>query len=308
MSRMVDFLERFDLAEGFSESRLKGVRFFKSQQHISRVPLMYDPGIIIIAQGSKIGYLNDKVFRYDANNYLVLSVSIPFECETIASPDCPLLGIYIDVEWSQLHDLISRMGSRVELRKEKRAALPQGIGPAVLDEDMADATIRLLKCLHSETESRVLGPGLVREILYRVLCGSQAPVLLGLAMHNGNFARVARALKTIHSDYASKLNIDQLARQVDMSISAFHRVFKEVTSDSPMQYLKKVRLNKAREFILQEKMKAYVAADKVGYESTSQFSREFKRYFGQSPADIVRELRTTSSYSLRAGSGMQQTQ
>jgi len=291
MSRLVGFLERLDLPEGFSESRLKGVRFFKSLQHISRTPLIYDPGIIIIAQGSKIGYLNGNVFRYDANNYLVLSVSIPFECETVASPDCPLLGIYIDVDLSQLHDLISKMECHITFKEEKRAVLPQGIGPAVLDEDMGDATVRLLKCLQSETEARVLGPGLVREILYRALCGSQAPVLLGLVMQNGNFARVARALETIHSDYAAKLTINQLAWQVDMSISAFHRVFKEVTSDSPMQYLKKVRLNKARELIMQEEMKAYIAADRVGYESTSQFSREFKRYFGQSATDMIRALR-----------------
>ncbi len=291
MLPMVDYLERFDVPEGFSESRLKGVRFFKSLQHIPRTPLIYDPGIIIIVQGSKVGYLNGKVFHYDANNYLVLSVSIPFECETTASPDCPLLGIYIDVELSQLHDLIAQIGNGIEFKKEGRTMLPQGIGPATLDEDMADATVRLLKCLQSETEARVLGPGLVREILYRALCGTQAPVLWALVMNNGNFARVTRALKTIHSDYAAKLTIRQLAQQVDMSVSVFHRVFKEVTADSPMQYLKKIRLNKAREFILQEEIKTYIAADRVGYESTSQFSREFKRYFGQSPADMIREQR-----------------
>ncbi|VAW81101.1 Transcriptional regulator, AraC family [hydrothermal vent metagenome] len=292
MSLMVDYLERLDVPEGFSESPLKGVRFFKSLQPIPRTPLIYDPGIIIIVQGSKVGYLNGKVFHYDANNYLVLSVSIPFECETFASPDCPLLGIYIDVELSQLHDLISQMGSGIEFKKEKSTLLPQGIGPATLDEDMADATVRLLKCFQSETEARVLGPGLVREILYRALCGTQAPVLWALVMHNGNFTRVTRALKTIHSDYPTKLTIKQLAQQVDMSVSAFHRVFKEVTSDSPMQYLKKIRLNKAREFLLQEEIKTYIAADRVGYESSSQFSREFKRYFGQSPADMIREQRT----------------
>ena len=99
-------------------------------------------------------------------------------------------------------------------------------------------------------------------------------------------------MKSIHSRYATKLDVEQLAQQVHMSTSAFHKAFKEVTSDSPIQYLKKIRLNKARDFIVNEGMKAYVVAGKVGYESTSQFSREFKRYFGQSPADMIRELRT----------------
>ena len=292
MTMMVELLERLDLAEGFTESPLKGVRFFKSHKHTPRSPLMYNPGIVIIAQGSKVGYLADRVFQYDANNYLVLSITIPLECETFASPDCPLLGIYIEVDIGQLHDLISQLGQRADLKDDTNRNLPLGIGPAILDSNMADATVRLLKCLQSETETRVLGPWLVREILYRALGGNQAPALYALATHNGNFARIDHAMKSIHSRYATKLDVEQLAQQVHMSTSAFHKAFKEVTSDSPIQYLKKIRLNKARDFIVNEGMKAYVVAGKVGYESTSQFSREFKRYFGQSPADMIRELRT----------------
>jgi transcriptional regulator GlxA family with amidase domain len=169
--------------------------------------------------------------------------------------------------------------------------LPRGIGPAAMDKDMADATTRLVKCLQSEAESKILGPGLVREILYRALCGTQAPILYSLAMHGGTFAQVARALTVMQSDFSAKLDVEQLADKARMSASAFHRAFKEITSDSPMQYLKKVRLTKARDLMVQGGMKAYIAADQVGYESPSQFSREFKRYFGQSPADMVRELR-----------------
>ncbi len=138
-----------------------------------------------------------------------------------------------------------------------------------------------------------MGPGLVREILYRVLCGSRASVLYSLAMHSGTFSQVARALKTIQNNYAGKLDVEQLAGTANLSVSAFHRAFKEITSDSPMQYLKKIRLSKAKDLMLQEDMKAYIAADKVGYESSSQFSREFKRYFGQSPAEMMRELRVS---------------
>jgi len=160
-----------------------------------------------------------------------------------------------------------------------------------MDEDMADATMRLIKCLQSEAESQILGPGLVREILYRALFGTQAQVLYSLAMHSGAFSQVARALKLMQNDYAEKLDVERLASMARMSPSAFHRAFKEITSDSPMQYLKKVRLTKARDLIVQENIKAYIAADQVGYESPSQFSREFKRYFGQSPAEMMREQR-----------------
>lgn len=292
MSRMVELLQSFPLPDGsLSESRLEEVRFFKSTQHTPRAPLVYDPGICIVAQGRKIGYLGDQVFQYDANNYLVVSVTIPFECETFAMPEEPLLGLYINIDMAQLHDLIGRLGLQTENGNANGKAVPRGIGPAVMDEDMVDATNRLIKCLQSETESRILGPGLVREILYRALRGTQAPVLYSLAMHSGTFSQVARALKIMQSDYAARLDVEQLANTACMSASAFHRAFKEITSDSPMQYLKKVRLTKARDLMVQENMKAYIAADKVGYESSSQFSREFKRYFGQNPAEMMRELR-----------------
>lgn len=292
MSPMVELLNSFAIIDGgSSESRLKGVRLFKSTQPLPRKPVVYDPGICIVAQGRKIGYLGDHVFPYDANNYLVVSVTMPFECETFASPEEPLLGLCIDVDLAQLHDLIGRLGLQTEIGNISEKGLPRGIGPAVMDEDMADATIRLLKCLQSETESQILGPGLVREILYRTLCGTQAPVLYSLAMHSGTFSQVAYALKVMQSDYAAKLDVEQLASKARMSTSAFHRAFKEITSDSPMQYLKKVRLTKAKNLIVQENMKAYIAADKVGYESSTQFSREFKRYFGQSPAEMMRGLR-----------------
>jgi transcriptional regulator GlxA family with amidase domain len=129
--------------------------------------------------------------------------------------------------------------------------------------------------------------------MYRALCGTQAPVLYSLAMHSGAFSQVAHALKIMQNDYSTKLDVEQLANTARMSTSAFHRAFKEITSDSPIQYLKKIRLTKARDLIVQENMKAYIAADQVGYESSSQFSREFNRYFGQSPVEIMRELRET---------------
>ena len=292
MSQIAELLKSYPLADGGSiESQLEGVRLFKSTSPMPRKPIVYDPGICIIVQGQKIGYLGGQEFRYDANHYLVTSVTMPFECETFASPEDPLLGLYIDIDISQLHDLIGRLGLRTEIGNAGEKGLPRGIGPAVLDEDMADAISRLLRCLQSDTESQILGPGLVREILYRALCGTQAPVLYSLAMHSGTFSQVARVLKIMQSDYAGKLDVEQLANKARMSASAFHRAFKEITSDSPMQYLKKIRLTKARDLMMQESMKAYIAADKVGYESSSQFSREFKRYFGQSPAEMVRAMR-----------------
>ena len=292
MPQMTELLKYFpEMDDGAYESRLKGVLVFQETEHVRRRPMVYDPGICIVAQGHKIGYLGGRKFRYDANNYLVTTVTMPFECESFASPEEPLRGLYIYIDMGQLHDLVGRMGLQPPVGNESEKGLQRGIGPAVMDEEMAAATARLVKSLQSEAEAQILGPGLVREILYRALCGTQAPVLYALAMHGGAFSQVAHVLKVMQNDYAAKLDVEKLASTARMSASAFHRAFKEVTADSPMQYLKKLRLTKARDLMVQENMKAYIAADQVGYESSSQFSREFKRYFGQSPAEMIREMR-----------------
>ena len=292
MEKMAELLQSFpEIDDGPSASRLNGVLLFKETRHIPRKPMVYDPGICIVVQGHKIGYLGDQKFRYDANHYLVTSVTMPFECETFATPAEPLRGLYIDIDMGQLHDLIGRIDVQTGTGNSGERILPRGIGPAIMDEGMLDATTRLVKCVRSETEAQILGPGIVREIIYRALCGTQAPVLYSLAVHSGTFSQVARVLKIMQSDYAEKLDVEQLAQKAHLSVSGFHRAFKEITSDSPMQYLKKIRLTKARDLMMQESIKANIAADTVGYESASQFSREFKRYFGQSPAEMMRESR-----------------
>jgi AraC-like DNA-binding protein len=288
MNEMVKLIEQFELKELFNQSRLKGVRFFKSSSHIPRSPLLYDPGIFIVAQGRKIGHLGDRSFQYDPNNYLVTSVPIPFECETFADANAPFLGLYVDIDMPVLHELMGLLGQSRAAASVNIRDIPKGVAPADMDAAMHDAVIRLLKCLHSEADALVLGPGLIREIIYRALCGTQASSLYALAAQDGSFARVSKTLHLIHRDCASKLDVDQLAGVAGMSASTFHRAFKEITSESPIQYLKKVRLNKARDLIEHERMKVYIAADKVGYESTSQFSRDFKRFFGVSPAEMMR--------------------
>lgn len=289
MQSLAALLRALNLPDGFSETGLPGVRFFASRQAIARAPLVYDPGICIVAQGTKVGYLGGRQFVYDADTYLLVSATLPFECETFASPDDPLLGLYIDIDLPQLNALIDELGTAALSSDEAEQAMPRVIAPVPLEAEMLDALGRLIRCLGSASERRILGPGLLREIFYRALQGSQAAALYALASHNGHFARVARALQLIQHNYAQHLDVEKLARQANMSSSAFHRAFKQVTDDSPLQYLKKIRLSKARDFIVQQGMKAYVAADQVGYESASQFSREFKRYFGHSPTQLMRD-------------------
>ena len=159
MSKMAELLRSFPtINDGPTASRLNGVLLFKETKHIPRKPMVYNPGICIVVQGHKIGYLGGRKFRYDANHYLVTSVTMPFECETFASPEEPLRGLYIDIDMGQLRDLIGRVDLQAEIGNGGERTLPRGIGPAVMDEAMLDATTRLVKCLQSETESQIWVP------------------------------------------------------------------------------------------------------------------------------------------------------
>lgn len=274
----------FPAEQGFVTTHIPGVRFFWSTQAVERAPLLYSAGIVIIGQGYKIGYLGDRILRYDENNYLVLGVPIPFDCETFATPDNPLLGIFIDIDLPLLHELVATIAADLPTPPQESNAVPRGVEPVKLDDEIRDATERLLNCLISPLDSKALGRSLVREILYRVLLGQHGQSLYALTQHHGHYARITKTLDRIHRDYATPLTVEGLAEDVHISVSAFHRAFKQVTEDSPLQYLKKVRLNKAKSLIVHEGIQAGVAASRVGYESASQFSREFKRYFNVVPS------------------------
>lgn len=291
MSSMTELLDELVAVDGGSvQTSLRGVRLFKDSKPLRRRPLLYSPGICIIASGYKIGHLGGRSFRYDADNYLVTSITMPFECESFPTADEPLRGLFIDTDMAQLNDLINQMD--VHLAPDAAGGdLPLGIGPSALDADMKDATLKLLKVLRSERDARILGPGLIREIHYRALCGSQAPVLHSLTRGGDARSQVMRVIGLMESDCRKKFDTQQLANAANMSVSAFHKAFREITADSPLQYLKKIRLAHARDLIIRQKMRANMAAGEVGYESPSQFSREFKRYFGESPADVIRERR-----------------
>lgn len=295
---MVELLRVLAREEGVTESRVPGVNLFRASHPQPRTPLVYDPGIFIIGQGSKRGYLGDRVFTYDAHNYLVLSVPMPLECETDASPEEPLLGLLIRVTPQVLGELLVEMEGEVSFNGE----IPRGISAVPLTDALTDAVVRLLECLRSSTDSRVLGSQNAREIIYRVLRGEQGRALQALATRYSDFSLIAGTLARIHSDYADPLDLKSLAREAGMSVSTFYHRFRAVTATSPLQYLKSIRLHKARTLMVQEGFNASTAAVRVGYESPSQFSREFKRLFGKSPADEAATMRARLSLSPGAQS------
>jgi AraC-like DNA-binding protein len=286
--KLVKLLGDLAIKEGFSSSHLRGVMFIRSNKPFPRMPVVYEPSIVIVGQGRKIGYLGDQVYIYDPLNYLVLSVPLPFECETQATPKEPYLAVSVRVDPVTVGELLIEMDDDSGAGK----VMPQGICSTPLTDELIGATVRLLECLKKPLDSRVLGPNIVREIIYRVLFGEQGGALRALAVRHGRFSQIARVLRRIHTEYDKELDIEFLAGEANMSISTFHHNFKAVTSSSPLQYLKNIRLHKALMLMVRDGLNAGTAAGKVGYESSSQFSREFKRYFGNTPADEAARLRS----------------
>jgi AraC-like DNA-binding protein len=264
-----------------------------TKQHHPRTPVLYNPGLVILFQGKKIGYLGKRTFSYDPKNYLMLTVPLPFECETFASAEQPMAGIQISINTVMLQDLLMDMEEAGFTGQKDQSS---GISSGILDEDILCAAERLLDVMEHPLRAKVLGPQIIREILFRVLISDNGGALQALVNRHTHFGQIAKALRRIESQYADNLSVEVLASEVNMSVSAFHHNFKAVTSTSPLQYLKTYRLHKARMMMMYDGLKASAAALRVGYESASQFSREFKRYFGVTPSDEM--ARAREGYAL----------
>ena len=202
-------------------------------------------------------------------------------------PEEPVLIVAIDVEPTMLGEMILEMDEPLP----SVDATPLGISTTPMSEELGGAVIRLLECLKCPIDSRMLGRQTVREIVYRVLRGEQGGALRALASRDDHFTRIARVLKQIHAEYARPLSAEAMARWAGMSVSAFHHYFKLVTASSPLQYLKRIRLDQARRLMAHDGYNAGTAARAVGYESPSQFSREFKRLFGVTPVEEAERTR-----------------
>ncbi|MDH3064343.1 AraC family transcriptional regulator [Achromobacter insolitus] len=289
---MISLMQKLAPNEGYTQTTLDSVRLMRSDRPLGRTPVLYEPSIVIVCQGRKLGFLGSDVYVYDAQHYLVLSVPLPFSTETQASPDEPMLALSIRLDLLELSELILQIGETGQPEDT-----PNGMVSTELDDVLAGATVRLLEALTVSRDARILGPGLVREICYRVLTGAQGGAMRAALAHHGRFGRVAKALKRIHADYAVPLSVTRLAEEAGMSVPAFHANFRTVTQTSPIQYIKSTRLHQARLMMIRDGVTAAAAAGRVGYESTSQFSREFKRLFGRTPVEEARDMRESFTLS-----------
>ncbi|WP_415721946.1 AraC family transcriptional regulator [Photobacterium ganghwense] len=269
---------------GIVETEVPGVRLFRINKYHKVMPQMYQQGVVVILQGNKIGHLNDYRFEYDTEHCLIVATPYPIACETFASEDAPLIGIDIDFDRTLLQELVDSVEQHDDGTLFWREESGRGVAVTPITSGIEDSVCRLLSCLDKPLDAKVLGRQLLREFYFQLLKSEQGYLLSQYCKQDSALSKVSRVINHVQVHFDQKLSIEELAEMAGMSVSAFHRTFKQVVTDPPLQYIKKIRLNKAKTLMIQEGMPANVAAIKVGYESPTQFSREFKRYFGLPPS------------------------
>ncbi len=266
--------------------------------HLFRRSLATEPGyatvkpsLCVIAQGSKELLLGDSRYRYDPLHYLLVTLELPFISQVVdASEDQPYLALRLELPPTIVGSVMVETGYALPSRRTEVRA----VDVSLLDANLLDVVVRLLRLLESPDDTRVLMPLILREIIYRLLTGDQGGRLRHLALLGGYTPDIAKAVQQIRQNFDQPLDIEQLARELSMSVSAFHHHFKAVTAMSPLQFQKRLRLQEARRLMLGEDLDATRAAYRVGYNDVSHFNREYKSVFGDPPMRDVQQLRESA--------------
>lgn len=296
IAELADIIVRHAVAEGMHPSALSRLSLVRSCRPTDAVPTVYKPSLCIIAQGRKQVELGGRSYRYDEAKYLAVSVDLPLVGSILeASPERPYLCLVLDIDVGVLSDLM--------LQHPPEPA-PEPTGPALgvseIEPGLLDAALRLARLLDTPKDAAALGPLAEREILYRLLQGGQAPMIRRIAAAESRLKQVSRAIAWLRENYARPVSVEQLAADVGMSASSFHSHFKAATTMSPLQFRTRVRLQEARRMMVVEAMDAASAGFAVGYESPSQFSRDYSRLYGAPPLKDALRLRGSPDYALVA--------
>jgi AraC-like DNA-binding protein len=276
--------------DGMRQTDVPGMWLIRSALPTCPVQVLHVPAVCIIAQGSKLVTLGGDDYRYDPARYLVVSVDLPITGSvTEASLEQPYLCLRVDLDPQLLAAIDLELPPRHD--KPVRGAAARGLYLSRTTPEMVDVALRLVRLLEAPQDIAILAPLLMRELHYRLLSGEHAGMVRHIACGEGRMAQITRAICWIKQNYNRPLSVERLAGEVGMSASTLHEHFKSVTALSPLQYQKQLRLQEARRLMLTGLKDAARAGHAVGYESSSQFSREYARFFGMSPGKDSMRLR-----------------
>jgi AraC-like DNA-binding protein len=290
-AELVARIRRLAPQPGTYETGIPSLNFIRVDERGETLHVLHKPALCVILQGRKQVRLWHELYHYDALNYLVVSVTLPLSGEVIqASADEPYLCVRLDIDGAEIAGLLADIP-----KIEASASTGRGLFLDELDTPLLDALMRLVGLLETPEDIALLAPMALREIFYRVLRGRQGARLLEIAIPDSQTQRVSRAIEWLNNHYVEPLRIDELAQRVHLSPSTLHQRFKAVTAMSPLQYQKQLRLQEARRLLISEDSDVSSTSYRMGYESPSQFCREYSRLFGASPLKDVARLRAQVS-------------
>lgn len=290
-ARLAGLIERYCTNEGANPTPIPGLSLFRASGTGTPICAVYRSVLAVAAQGSKRLSLGDEAFQYDSRHYLITSVDLPVMGQIVeASAERPYLCAVLDLDPRRIAELAAPTPP-VPPAPPAAPGGQLGLGVSPLSTAVMDAVLRLVALLDTPRDIPVLAPLHAQELLYRLLLGPQGGRLRSIAAADSQGHRTARAIEWIKDNFDQPLSIDALADAANMSRSSLHHHFKALTAMSPLQYQKQLRLQEARKIMLTEAVDAATVARRVGYESPSQFSREYRRLFGAPPLRDVMRLR-----------------
>jgi len=267
---------------------IPGLSLFRRDEPTEPLSSMYEPSVCLVAQGAKRVLLGEESYVYDASHFLITAVHLPTVVQVItASKEKPYLGLRLKLDLREVSQLM--VDSNLPPSRPRQSGRGMAIGE--VNAPLVSAVQRLIDLLGEQRDIPILAPVIQREIIYRLLTGDQGARLRQIATVGSQGHQIARAIDWLHGNYTQQLHVEELARSVNMSPSTFHQHFRSLTAMSPLQYQKWLRLNEARRLLLVEPVDVTSASFQVGYESPSQFSREYSRLFGASPLRDINKLR-----------------
>ena len=280
LTELSALIAKYSKAEGANATNVPGLQVLRMSAPSMRLPVVYNPSICIIVQGRKQVLLESEIYHYAPSEFLAVSIDLPVLGQVLeASADKPYLCLQIDIDPHQMGEMITQSGEPVATSRDA----PRGLFVGTLDDAMLDCALRLTRLLDTPKDVAPLTPIIMREFYYRLINGAYASSIVQMVMPGSNMQRIATVIKRIKSDLTQPIRIEDLAGMASMSPSSFHHYFKQMTAMSPLQYQKRLRLTEARHIMLTEQTDAASTAYRVGYESASQFSREYSRMFGAPP-------------------------
>lgn len=288
MKQLASSILRLTEFNDYLPTKVPGLTVFKKNDVTKPMAGFYEPSVCLIAQGAKRVQLGDESYIYDTEHYLFSGVHLPVVAQVIdASEEQPYLGLKLIFDYQEITQLMIDC----QLPPPKGQSSKRGMTTGTLTASLLSAFQRLVDLVDEESNIPVLAPIIRREIFYRLLIGEQGEKLRQLAAMETQTHQVAKAISWLKSNFTKPVCVEELAQIASMGVSTFHHHFRNMTALSPLQYLKQIRLQEARRLMLVEHLDAASAAFRVGYESPSQFSREYSRSYGCSPAKDINELR-----------------